>query len=29
LREYLEDDDQAYVLRIPSAFRLVLSGGAR
>jgi SRSO17 transposase len=28
LREYLEDRDQAYVLRVPSSFRLVLPGGA-
>jgi SRSO17 transposase len=27
LREYCEDHDQAYVLRIPSSFRLALSGG--
>jgi SRSO17 transposase len=27
LREYLEDHDQAYVLRVPSSFRLALSGG--
>src|SRR5207247_252412 len=27
LREYLEDHDQAYVLRVPSSFRLVLAGG--
>jgi hypothetical protein len=27
LREYLEDHDQAYVLRIPSSFRLTLAGG--
>ena len=27
LREYLEDHDQAYVLRVPSSFRLILAGG--
>ena len=27
LREYLEDHDQAYVLRVPSSFRLTLAGG--
>ncbi len=27
LREYLEDHDQAYVLRVPSSFRLMLAGG--
>ena len=27
LREYLEDHDQAYVLRVPSSFRLMLPGG--
>ena len=27
LREYLEDHDQAYVLRVRSTFRLVLGGG--
>jgi SRSO17 transposase len=27
LREYLEDRDQAYVLRVPCSFRLVLAGG--
>jgi SRSO17 transposase len=27
LREYLEDHDQAYVLRVPSSFRLDLPGG--
>jgi hypothetical protein len=27
LREYLEDHDQAYVLQIPSSFRLTLPGG--
>ena len=27
LREYLEDRDQAYVLRVPCSFRLVLPGG--
>jgi SRSO17 transposase len=27
LREYLEDRDQAYVLRVPSSFRLALPGG--
>ncbi len=27
LREYLEDHGQAYVLRVPSSFRLVLPGG--
>ena len=27
LREYLEDHGQAYVLRVPSSFRLMLSGG--
>ncbi len=27
LREYLEDHDQAYVLRVPSSFRLTLPGG--
>ena len=27
LREYLEDHDQAYVLRIPSSFRLTLASG--
>jgi hypothetical protein len=27
LREYLEDRDQAYVLRVPSSFRLMLAGG--
>ena len=27
LREYLEDRDQAYVLRVPSSFRLTLAGG--
>jgi hypothetical protein len=27
LREYLEDRDQAYVLRVPSSFRLILAGG--
>ncbi len=29
LREFCEDHDQAYVLRVPSSFRLVLPGGAR
>jgi SRSO17 transposase len=28
LREYLEDRGQAYVLRVPSSFRLTLAGGA-
>jgi hypothetical protein len=28
LREFCEDHDQAYVLRVPSSFRLVLPGGA-
>jgi SRSO17 transposase len=27
LREFLEDQDQAYVLRVPSSFRLMLPGG--
>ena len=27
LREFLEDQDQAYVLRVPSSFRLILPGG--
>jgi SRSO17 transposase len=27
LREYLEDHDQAYVLRVPSSFRLTLASG--
>jgi SRSO17 transposase len=27
LREYLEDHDQAYVLRVPSSFRLAFTGG--
>jgi hypothetical protein len=27
LREYLEDHDQGYVLRVPSSFRLILAGG--
>ena len=27
LREYLEDHDQAYVLRVPSSFRLILPSG--
>jgi SRSO17 transposase len=27
LRGYLEDQDQAYVLRVPSSFRLMLAGG--
>ena len=27
LREYLEDHDQAYVLRVPSSFRLILAAG--
>ena len=27
LREYLEDHDQAYVLRVPSSFQLILAGG--
>jgi SRSO17 transposase len=27
LREYLEDRDQAYVLRVPSSFRLMFPGG--
>ena len=27
LREFLEDHDQAYVLRVPSSFRLTLPGG--
>ncbi|MFY9773650.1 MAG: IS701 family transposase [Trebonia sp.] len=27
LRGYLEDHDQAYVLRVPSSFRLILAGG--
>jgi DDE superfamily endonuclease len=27
LREYLEDHDQAYVLRVPSSFRLMFPGG--
>ncbi|MBV9093106.1 MAG: IS701 family transposase [Streptosporangiaceae bacterium] len=27
LREYLEDRDQAYVLRVPSSFRLMLASG--
>ena len=27
LREYLEDHGQAYVLRVPSSFRLALAGG--
>jgi SRSO17 transposase len=27
LREYLEDRDQAYVLRVPNSFRLTLAGG--
>ena len=27
LREYLEDHGQAYVLRVPSSFRLILAGG--
>ncbi len=27
LREYLEDHDQAYVLRVPSSFRLMMPGG--
>jgi hypothetical protein len=27
LREYLEDHDQAYVLRVPSSFRLILADG--
>jgi DDE superfamily endonuclease len=27
LREFCEDHDQAYVLRVPSSFRLALSGG--
>jgi SRSO17 transposase len=27
LREYCEDHDQAYVLRVPSSFRLTLGGG--
>jgi SRSO17 transposase len=27
LRAYLEDRDQAYVLRVPSSFRLMLAGG--
>ena len=28
LREFLEDHDQAYVLRVPSSFRLALASGA-
>lgn len=29
LREYLEGHGQAYVLRVPSSFRLLLAGGVR
>jgi SRSO17 transposase len=29
LRAYLEDQGQAYVLRVPSSFRLTFAGGSR
>ena len=29
LREYLEDHDQGYVLRVPSSFRLILAAGQK